>query len=196
MQDQLSLEALNQLFNKARTHFAWTDKPVTKEKLQQIHDLAKMGPTSANCSPLRILFIQTPKAKEKLRPCLAPGNIEKTMSAPVTAIFAQDLEFYEHLPRLFPHTDAKSWFVGNDALIQNTAVLNATLQAAYFILAARACGVDCGPMSGFDAHQTDRVFLEGTPYKSLFLCNLGYGDASALHPRSPRFDFEEVCRVL
>ncbi|WP_010300592.1 malonic semialdehyde reductase [Candidatus Odyssella thessalonicensis] len=188
-------DALKQLFLDARTHNAWQDKSIPQETLQKIYDLAKMAPTSANCSPMRIVFVQSKEAKEKLRPCLAPGNIDKTLSAPVTAIIGHDMEFYEQLPKLFPHVDARSWFVGNQSLIERTAVLNGSLQAAYFILAARACGVDCGPMSGFDNSKVDELFFKGTSTKSNILCNLGFGDASVLHPRSPRFDFSEACRI-
>lgn len=189
-------KALDLIFRQARTHSAWLNKPVAPEILKQVYDLAKMAPTSANCSPMRIVFVQSKEAKEKLKPCLAPGNIDKTMSAPVTALIASDYEFYNHLPKLFPHTDAKSWFAGNEELINTTAFRNATLQGAYFILAARACGLDCGPMSGFDNQLLDEAFFKGTTYKSNFICNLGYGDASALFPRSPRFDFAEVCKIV
>lgn len=191
----INQDALNQLFLEARTHNAWKDKPVSQETLQRIFNLAKMAPTSANCSPMRIVFVQSKEAKEKLRPCLDPGNVDKTMAAPVTAIIAYDTEFYEQLPKLFPHTDARSWFVGNQPLSKRTAFLNGSLQGAYLILAARSCGVDCGPMSGFDNAMVDKAFFSDTSFKSNFLCNLGYGDPSALHPRSPRFEFDEVCRI-
>ncbi len=188
--------ALKLLFTDARTHNGWLDKPVDDDLLIKIYDAAKFGPTSANCSPLRLYFIKSKEAKEKLKPCLAPGNVEKTMAAPVTVIFADDYAFYDHLPKLFPHADAKSWFVGNQPLIDTTAFRNSVLQAAYFMLAARLHGLDCGPMSGFDNAQVDAVFLKDTSYKSNFICNLGYGDASKLFPRSPRFDFSDVCKVL
>lgn len=191
----INQDALNQLFLEARTHTAWANKPVSQETLQRIFDLAKMAPTSANCSPMRIVFVQSKEAKEKLRPCLDSGNVDKTMAAPVTAIIAYDREFYEQLPKLFPHTDARSWFVGNPQLSERTAFLNCSLQGAYFILAARSCGVDCGPMSGFDNDMIDKTFFADTSFKSNFLCNLGYGDPSVLHPRSPRFEFDEVCRI-
>ena len=189
-------EALEQIFTKARTHSAWSAQPVSDELLKQIYDLMKWGPTSANSSPARIAFVKTKEAKEKLLPCLAPGNVEKTRSAPVTAIIAHDLEFYEKLPRLFPHTDARSWFVGNKPLIDSTAFRNGSLQGAYLIIAARALGLDCGPMSGFDNAKVDAAFFEGTTWKSNFLCNLGFGDPSALHPRAPRLEFNEACRIL
>lgn len=184
-----------QLFTEARTHNGWLPKPVSDETLKKVYDLMKFGPTSANCCPLRTVFIRTKEAKERLRPVLSPGNVEKTMAAPVTALLAMDMEFYDHLPMLFPHADAKSWFVGNEELIAETAMRNSTLQGAYFIIAARACGLDCGPMSGFDRAKADDVFFKGTSFASNFLCNLGYGDPSKLLPRSPRFKFEDVCLI-
>lgn len=194
---KLSQEGLELLFYDARTHYAWQDEPVSDAVLTEIYDAAKMGPTSANCSPLRIVFVKSPEAKKKLKPCLAPGNVDKTMSAPVTAIFAYDLEFYQHMPYLFPFTDAKSWWEGKPEFILESAKRNADLQAAYFILAARSFGLDCGPMSGFDNQAVDEAFLKGTTYKSDFLCNLGFGDAENLPgPRAPRFDFEKVCKVV
>lgn len=188
-------DSLNKLFNEARTYSAWQDRDVPEKILAQIFDLAKMAPTSANCSPMRLIFVKSAKAKEKLKPCLAPGNVDKTMAAPVTAIIAYDTTFYEQLPKLFPHADAKSWFVGNQPLIDRTAFLNGSLQGAYLIMAARACGVDCGPMSGFDNALVDEAFFRGTSTKSNFLCNLGYGDPAVLFPRSPRFEFSDVCLV-
>jgi len=188
-------DALRQLFLDARTHNAWRDTPVDVEGLKRLWDLTRMGPTSANCSPARIVFVQSPEAKKKLEPCLMEGNRAKTMSAPVTAIIGQDMRFYDHLPKLFPHADAKSWFAGNDALIEETAFRNATLQGAYLILAARALGLDCGPMSGFDKAMVDEAFFAGTSVKSNFLVNIGHGDPSGLFERSPRFDFDEACRV-
>jgi len=188
-------KSLDVMFRDARTHSAWLDKPVDDALLIKAYDLTKMAPTSANCSPMRIVFVKTPAAKEKLKAALDAGNVEKTMSAPVTAIFAQDMEFYEKLPKLFPHTDARSWFAGNAAKIESTAFRNATLQAGYFMLAARAVGLDCGPMSGFNNAQLDELFFAGTTFKSNFLCNLGYGDASKLHGRSPRFEFAEANRI-
>jgi 3-hydroxypropanoate dehydrogenase len=153
----------------------------------------KFGPTSANCCPLRIVFVTTPEGKAKLKPCLAEGNVEKTMSAPVTALFAQDNEFYEHFSYLFPVADAKAWFTGSPGLIEETATRNASLQAAYFMIIARAYGLDCGPMSGFDKDALNEAFFKGTTHTVNFICNLGYGDASKLYPRLPRFDFEQVC---
>lgn len=191
----LDENALDVLFRSARTHNAWQPRPVTEEVLRAVWDLAKMGPTSANCMPARIVFVVSREAKERLRPCLAEGNVEKTMAAPATAIIGYDLSFYERLPELFPHTDARSWFVGNEALIERTAFRNSTLQGAYFILAARAMGLDCGPMSGFDHGKVDAAFFAGTPIRSNFLCNLGYGDPSALYPRNRRLSFDEACRI-
>ena len=172
------------------------NEPVTEETLHRVYDLFKWGPTSANSSPARIVFVRTPAAKEKLLTCMAPGNIDKTKSAPVTAIVAHDMEFYEQLPKLFPHADARSWFAGNQALIDMTAFRNSSLQGAYLMLAARAMGLDCGPMSGFDNAKVDAAFFEGTKWKSNFLCNLGYGDETKLFPRSPRLSFEEACKIL
>ncbi len=187
--------ALNTLFMDARTHNAWADKEIPPGMLEEIWNIARMGPTSANCSPARIVFVESDEAKEKLRPCLMDGNVDKTMQAPVTAIIGHDMEFYEQLPKLFPHTDARSWFVGNDDLIRETAFRNGTLQAAYLIIAARARGLDCGPMSGFDKKKVDAAFFAGTTVKSNFLCNIGYGTDEDLFPRSPRLAFAEACRV-
>jgi nitroreductase len=192
----LTQEALDQIFLQARTHNVWLDRPVTDETLHKIFDTMKWGPTSANCSPLRVIFVKTPEAKEKLLTGVHAGNIEKVKTSPVTAILAQDIEFYEKLPKLFPHTDARSWFVGNQPLIEATALKNASLQAAYFIIAARSLGLDCGPLGGFDAHVVDAAFLKGTTWRSVFLCNLGYGDHTKLFPRGPRFEFEEACRIV
>jgi 3-hydroxypropanoate dehydrogenase len=189
-------EALDLIFREARTHNAFQPREVSDTILHALWELAKMGPTSANCSPARILFVKSKEAKERLRPALSEGNLAKTMAAPVTAIVGYDLEFYEHLPKLFPHTDARSWFVGKDDHIRTTAFRNGTLQGGYLILAARALGLDCGPMSGFDNSHVDAEFLAGTQVKSNFLFNIGYGDPSALFPRSPRFSFAEACRIL
>jgi 3-hydroxypropanoate dehydrogenase len=191
----ISNDALAQLFTDARTHNGWSDEPVSDTDLARIWDLAKFPPTSANTMPLRIVFVKSAAAKEKLKPALSPGNLEKTMSAPVTAIFGHDMAFYERLPELFPHADAKSWFVGNDALIEATAFRNGTLQAAYVMLAARALGFDVGPMSGFDPALVNEAFFAGTAVRANFLCNLGHGDASKLFPRSPRLAFAEACRI-
>lgn len=194
--ESISQDSLNRIFIHARTHQNWTDKAVSNETLYQIYDLMKWGPTSANCCPARILFIRSGTAKEKLLACLDPGNVEKTKAAPITAIIAQDMEFHEKLPKLFPHVDARAWFVGNKNLIETTAFRNSSLQGAYFIIAARAVGLDCGPMSGFDNAKVDATFFQGTGWKSNFLCNLGYGDANKLHPGAPRLDFKEACEII
>lgn len=192
----VSDDCLNQIFLEARTYYKWTDRPVPDDLLRQLVDIAKMGPTSANQSPARIVFVKSAEAKERLEPLLDEGNRAKTMSAPVCAIIGYDLEFYEHFPKLFPHADARSWFVGKDELIRTSAFRNGTLQGAYLIIAARALGLDAGPMSGFNNEGVDREFFAGTKIKSNFLCNLGYGDPSDLFPRSPRFGFEEIARVV
>ncbi|HEX4593483.1 MAG TPA: malonic semialdehyde reductase [Bryobacteraceae bacterium] len=197
MSQPLDDQALDILFRKARTHIFWLDKPVSDDLLRQVYDLMRWGPTSANSSPGRILFLRTREAKERLRPALSPTNVDKTMQAPVTAIIAYDLKFYEHLPRLFPNNPAaRDWFSGNPQLAEITAFRNGTLQGGYFILAARALGLDCGPMSGFDNAKVDAEFFLGTSLKSNFVCNLGYGDASKLFPRNPRLDFDEACKLL
>jgi 3-hydroxypropanoate dehydrogenase len=197
MSHKLDDEALDILFRKARTHIFWQDKPVSDDLLRQVYDLMKWGPTSANCSPARILFLRTPEAKERLRHALSPTNVDKTMQAPVTAIIAHDLKFYENLPRLFPNNPAaREWFSGNPQLAEVTAFRNGTLQGGYFILAARSLGLDCGPMSGFDNAKVDAEFFAGTSVKSNFLCNVGYGDASKLFPRNPRLEFDEACKLL
>jgi 3-hydroxypropanoate dehydrogenase len=188
--------ALDAIFRGARTHTAWQEKPVGDTLLQAVWELAKMAPTSANCSPARILFVRSPAAKARLVPLLLEGNRAKTAQAPVTAIIGYDLEFYENLPRLFPHTDARAWFAGQIELIRSTAFRNGTLQGAYLILAARALGLDCGPMSGFDNDAVDAAFFPAGRIKSNFLCNLGYGEPAALHPRNPRLDFAEACEII
>jgi 3-hydroxypropanoate dehydrogenase len=195
MTKTISLEALEQIFTKARTHSVWLPEPVSDELLHQIYDLMKWGPTSCNCCPARIVFAKSKEAKGKLLPCLDANNVEKARTAPVTAIIAHDLEFYEQLPRLFPHVPARSWFAGNQPLIESTAFRNGTLQGAYFIIAARSLGLDCGPMSGFDNAKVDAAFFQGTSWKSNFVCNLGHGDSSKLHPRSPRLEFSEACKI-
>lgn len=193
--ETLDDRALDQLFRNARTHNKWQDRPVPDAKLQELYDLLKMGPTSANASPARFVFIRTPEGKAKLKPALSAGNIEKTMTAPVTVIVAHDLHFYEKLPVLFPHApDAKDWFTGSVSFAEQTAFRNGSLQGAYLILAARAVGLDAGPMSGFDTAKVDEVFFPGSNIRSNFLVNLGYGDPAGLFPRSPRLDFEEAAR--
>ena len=196
MSEKLAEAALDQLFRSARTYNAFLPKPVSDEQLHALYELAKFGPTSANSSPMRVVFVKSEAAKEKLKPHLSEGNRAKTIAAPVTAIIANDHEFYEKLPQLFPHADARSWFVGNQDHIDRTAFRNATLQGAYVIMAARALGLDCGPMSGFDNAGVDEAFFAGTSIKSNFLINIGYGDASRdLFPRSPRLSFDEAARI-
>lgn len=188
-------KSLDILFRNGRTHSAWLSKPVPDELLKKIYDLAKMGATSANSSPMRVVFVKSKEAKEKLRTVLDAGNVEKTMAAPATAIIGQDMEFYEKLPFLFPHTDARSWFAGKKEKIEIAAFRNSTLQGAYLMLAARALSLDCGPMSGFDNEKMDAIFFAGTSFRSNFICNLGYGDFSKLYPRSPRLSFDEACKI-
>jgi len=196
MDHPISSETLGQVFHQARTHSAWLDKPVSDHHLRELYDLMKWGPTSANASPARILFLRTPEAKQRLKPALSPTNVDKTMQAPVTAILAYDLTFYEHLPKLFPNNPAaREWFANSPELAQITAFRNGSLQGGYFILAARALGLDCGPMSGFDNAKVDQEFFPSN-VKSNFLCNLGYGDPSKLFPRNPRLSFEEACELL
>jgi 3-hydroxypropanoate dehydrogenase len=192
----VSEEGLNQLFREARTHSAWRSQSVPDDLLRKIYDLARLGPTSANGSPGRFLFLTTPEAKARLKPALMPLNVEKTMSAPVTVVIAWDTEFHEKLPKLFPHADMRSYFLGNQPLIHETAFRNSTLQAGYFILAARAMGLDCGPMSGFDANKVNAEFFADGKWKANLICNLGYGDADKLFPRNPRLEFEEAASIL
>jgi len=194
--ESLNQQALEQLFLSARTHNGWQDKSVSEEILKQLYDLIKFAPTSANASPARFLFLTSKESKEKLKPFLMEGNIEKTMQAPVTVIIGYDMKFYEHLPFLFPHTDAKAWFEGNEALIEETAFRNSSLQGGYLIMAARALGLDCGPMSGFDKENVAQIFFPEGNIKINFLCNLGYGDPEKLYPRFPRLSFEQTCQIL
>jgi 3-hydroxypropanoate dehydrogenase len=189
MNAPLNDDALNQLFREARTYNGYLDKPVTDAQLGDIWELMKYGPTSANCLPARIVWCTSIDAKEKLASMSMPANGEKILKAPVTAIIGMDLEFYEQLPDLFPHTDARSWFVGNDELIEKTAFRNSSLQGAYFILAARALGLDTGPMSGFNNAAVDDAFFGGTKVKSNFISTLGYGDPASIFARSPRPEF-------
>jgi len=197
MNQPLNDDALDVLFRKARTHRAWLDQPVSDEILHQIYELMKLGPTSANCSPARIVFLRTPEAKQRLLPALSPGNVGKTMSAPVTAIVAYDLKFYEKLTKLSPHNPGMRDIFANMPDVAEHAFRNGSLQGGYLILAARAVGLDCGPMSGFDNAKVDQEFFSGgVQIRSNFLCNLGYGDPSKLLPRAPRLDFDEVCQLL
>ncbi len=192
---KLDQAALDQLFAAARTHNVWQDRPVSDELLHELYECMKWGPTAANGSPARIVFVKSRAAKERLLPCMAPGNQDKTRAAPVTVIVGMDGAFYEKLPVLFPQADARSWFVGNQALIDATAFRNSSLQGAYLILAARALGLDCGPMSGFDADKINAAFFKDSAVKANFVCNLGYGDAAKLFPRNPRLTFAEACRI-
>ena len=197
MSKVLSDQGLDLIFREARTHNVWLDQPVDDALLRQIYDLAKMGPTSANMCPMRIVFVKSREAKEKLRPALDAGNVDKTMVAPVTAIIGMDVHFYEKLPKLFPHADAKAWFKDlPEDMLEVIALRNSSLQAAYFMLAARSLGLDCGPMSGFDNAKVDAAFFAGTTVKSNFLCNVGHGNPAKLHPRSPRLAFDEACKIV
>jgi 3-hydroxypropanoate dehydrogenase len=196
MKQRLSSEGLAELFYEARTHNGWRSQELHDDLLREAVGMAKWGPTSANCSPLRIIFVRSEQAKARLAPALAPGNLEKTMAAPATAILGYDTEFYEKLPRLFPAADARSWFVGDPDLIEETAFRNGTLQAAYLIVALRALGLDTGPMSGFDKAAVDREFFPDGKVKSNFLLNIGYGDPAKLYPRGPRLKFEEMAQIL
>ncbi len=188
--------ARSALFTDARTYYKWRDEPVAESVLEEMYGLLKMGPTSANCSPARFLFLRTPEAKERLRSALSAGNVDKTMAAPVVAIVAHDPLFYEQLPKLFPQADARSWFASNEALAHETAIRNGTLQGAYLIMAARAVGLDAGPMSGFDKAKVDEAFFVASGWKANFLVNLGHGDGSDLPPRAPRLTFDEACVLL
>lgn len=188
--------ALDVLFREAHTHSFWLDKEVTDVLLQAVYDLAKMGPTSANSSPAKFVFVKSKEAKERLKPHLSPGNADKTMAAPVTVIIANNLKFYDNLPHLFPQADARSWFAGKPAAIQETAFRNATLQGAYLIIAARALGLDCGPMSGFNKAGVTKEFFPEGDVEANFLCNIGYGDKAKLFPRNPRLTFAEACQIL
>lgn len=193
---QADAALLRKIFTEARSQNGWLDRPVPRELLERIHDLARLAPTSMNCSPLRITYLVTAEAKERLRSALAAGNVDKMMTCPVVAIFATDLGFAERLPFLFPHTDGKGFFERNPHLVDDTAFRNATLQAGYYMMAARALGLDCGPISGFDAKAVDAIFFGGTKLKSNFICGLGHGDPAKLFSRHPRLSFEEACQVL
>ena len=193
---KLDAAVLDQLFCDARSHNGWLLKEVPDGLLHELHDVMKWGPTSANCWPLRVVFVKSADARQRLLPCVIEGNLDKVKAAPVTAIIGMDMAFYDMLPRLFPHTDARAWFVGNQELVNTTAMRNSSLQGAYFMLAARALGLDCGPMSGFDNNKVDVEFFPGGMVRSNFICSLGYGDAAKLHPRSPRPEFGEVHRIV
>jgi 3-hydroxypropanoate dehydrogenase len=193
---RLDAKAIATLFTDARTFNAWQAKDVPDVMLHEMINLTKMAPTSANCAPMRVVFVKSKAQKEALKACLSPGNIDKTMAAPVTAIISHDMAFYEHLPKLFPHADAKSWFVGKPDHIATTAMRNGTLQGAYLIMAARCLGLDTGAMSGFDNAKVDATFLAGTTHASNFLLNIGYGDATGMFARSPRFTFDEMAKIV
>lgn len=195
MRDAVNPDALAALFTQARTHNGWLAKSVGDETLKAIYDLLKMGPTSANCSPARIVFVRTHEGKEKLRPALSSGNLDKTMTAPVTAIVAWDPLFYDKLPALFPHGDARSWFTQSPQLAEETAFRNSSMQAAYLIFACRSLGLDTGPMSGFDRNKVDAAFFADSGWRSNLLINIGYGDAEKLYDRLPRLDFDDACTL-
>ncbi len=194
--EALNAAAIAQLFTEARTHHAFRDLPVPDALLRKALDLAKMGPTSANQQPLRVLFLRSTQAKERLRPALMPGNVGKAMAAPVLAILGYDVEFYEHLPFLLPHVDAKSWFAGNPDFAARSAAQNGTLQVAYFILALRAVGLDAGPMTGFDPAKVEEEFFPDGKIRANVIINIGYGDDAKLFPRSPRFSFDQMATIL
>lgn len=196
MAQSLDSAAFDQLFDKARTNNKWQPREVPNELLKTIVEHMKWGPTSANCSPARIVFVKSQEAKARLKPHLNAGNVDKTMAAPATAILAYDLKFYDYLPRLYPAADARSWYAGKKEHADTTAFRNGSLQGGYFILAARAVGLDCGPMSGFNNAGVDAEFFPRTEIKSNFLCNLGYGDPAGVYPRSPRFSFDEMARII
>ncbi|AGH83487.1 MULTISPECIES: malonic semialdehyde reductase [Ralstonia solanacearum species complex] len=192
----LEPSVLDQLFHEARTHNVWLDNPVDDELLHTLYDTVKYGPTAANSTPARFVFVKSAAAKEQLVPCMSAGNQEKTRQAPVTVIVAYDTQFHEQLPKLFPHVDARSWYAGDQARINAAALMNSSLQGGYLVIAARALGLDCGPMGGFDADKVNATFFPDGQWKVNFICNLGYGDTSKVHPRNPRLTFEEACRVL
>jgi len=194
--EKLDIDALNRVFNHARTHSAFLPRPVADQLLHELYDLMKFAPTSANCSPMRVVFVKSPEAKARLKPHLSAGNLDKTMQAPVTAILAYDMNFAAHLPKLFPHVDARPWFTGPDAVVRTVALRNASIQAGFFIAAARSLGLDTGPMSGFNEAGVNTEFFSGTTIEANFLVNLGYGDSAHLHPRLPRLDFDEACRLI
>jgi nitroreductase len=188
--------ALDTLFYAARSHNGWLDRPVADAQLEHLYDLMKWGPTSVNCSPARLVFVRSAAQKEKLLACVAPGNVARVSTAPVTVIIGMDMVFYDKLPQLAPHVDARAWFSGNAPLAEATAFRNSSLQGAYLMLAARAIGLDCGPMSGFDAEKLDAAFFAGSSVKTNFICSLGYGDLASAYPRKPRLSFEEACKIV
>ena len=195
MKQPLSNEAMAQLFTEARSYNRWQDKEVSDEQLHQLYDLMKWGPTAANSCPARIVFVKSEEAKQRMLPAIAEGNVEKVLSAPVVAIIAMDMEFYEQLPKLYPHTDARSWFAGKPDKIEENAMRNSSLQGGYFILAARSLGLDCGPMSGFDYPALEAEFFPDGKVKANFICGIGYGSDEKLYARGPRLAFDEACRI-
>jgi 3-hydroxypropanoate dehydrogenase len=193
---KIAQAALDQLFFSARTQNGWLDRPVTDAQLRELYDIAKMGATSMNTQPMRVVFLRTADAKQRLAPALSPANLDKTMAAPVTAIVARDTQFYEFMPDIWHKPEARELFAGNAPMAQATAQRNATLQGAYLMMAARAIGLDCGPMSGFDIARVNAEFFPDGRWQTDFLCNIGYGDASKLFGRQPRHDFDRACRLL
>ncbi len=187
--------ALDTLFRSARTYYSWADRPVSDETLHTLYELAKLGPTAANSSPARFVFCRSIEAREKLAKCVSAANADKVRTAPVTAIVGMDMEFYEKLPQLFPHADARSWFAGKPDAIHETAFRNSSLQGAYLLLAARSLGLDCGPMSGFDKAAVDATFFAGTSVEANFICSIGHGTTDKLFPRSPRLSFDEAAQI-
>ena len=195
--EALTDAGLDVIFRTARTQNSWSPQAISEELLGRVYDLAKLGPTAANSCPARFIFVVSKDGKEKLRPALSAGNLDKTMAAPVTAIIGYDMKFYDQLPELLPHVDARSWFAGKpEAVIQETALRNSTLQGAYLMIAARALGLDCGPMSGFDAAALNAAFWPDGQVKANFICNIGYGDDQKIFPRSPRLPFERSCKII
>lgn len=192
----ISNEVLNQLFHDARSQNGFVDAPVTDQELKELYDVLKMGPTSMNCLPARLIFVRTAEQKEKLAACAAPPNQDKIRNAPVVAIIGMDIDFVEELPKLFPHADMRGFYAGNDQLIHDTAFRNSSLQGAYLIMAARALGLDCGPMSGFNPQAVDEAFWAGSNVKTNFICTIGHGDPAKVFPRLPRYDFDEVCKLV
>ena len=184
-----------QLFTDARTQNGYKPEPVSDDTLRQLYDLMKFGPTAANSTPARLVFVRSPEAKDKLLACVSPGNVNKVREAPVTVIVGMDLDFHDKLPKLFPHVDARAWFVNDAAKRAESAMRNSSLQGGYLIMAARALGLDCGPMSGFDPAKIDAAFWAGTAVKTNFICSLGIGDPSKIFQRNPRLDFDEACRL-
>lgn len=192
----MSTVTLEQLFTEARSQNGYLEQPVSDDELRALYDLLKWGPTSVNCSPARFQFVRSAEAKARLAACVAPGNVAKVEQAPVTVIIGMDTAFYDKLPQLFPHVDARAWFIGNQPMIDATAMRNSSLQGGYLIMAARSLGLDCGPMSGFDADKLDAAFWAGTSVKTNFICTLGHGDPAKLYPRSPRLGFDDACQLV